>query len=148
MADASDSDDDDLFADFEKSTCEDLNVSANLISDLGDTAVAQKSLDKRDERADAWVAPAVTGLKNSLTATALQTSGKHWYRDDEFKNKPDSNKTGNRVQWQQTPTPLGMPSTAAGAVGLPGSSPGLAKPSQMGYSPMAPVSIPQMHPSS
>jgi hypothetical protein len=57
MADASDSDDDDLFADFEKSTCEDLNVSANLISDLGHNAVAQKSLDKRDERAPPGCVP-------------------------------------------------------------------------------------------
>ena len=50
--------------------------------------MAQQSIENQKESAAAWVAPAVTGLKNSLTATALQSAGKHWYRDDEFKNLP------------------------------------------------------------
>ena len=142
MADNSDSDDDDLFLDFENSTCEDLNVSANLITDVGTSVVSQTSIDRvsnttQDKSKAEWVAPAVTGLKNSHKATAFQ-SGKHWYRDDEFKNKPDSNKTG-KVQWPAHASPE-LTSTA-GVPGMIGS--GGKPPQMMSFSPMAPGGVPQ-----
>lgn len=40
----SDSDDDDLFADFEKADCESVNVSANLVQDVGEENVKQVCL--------------------------------------------------------------------------------------------------------
>lgn len=142
MADASDSEDDDLFLDFENATCEDLNVSANLITDIGTSVVSQNTIDRasnigQDKSKAEWVAPAVTGLKNSYTATSFHT-GKHWYRDDEFKNKPDNNKTG-KVQWPANASPeLNSNASVSGMVGSAGKPPQM-----MSFSPMAPGGVPQ-----
>ena len=91
-------DSDDLFLDFENSTCDNLNVSANLLSVIGASSASQTSID-RVSKAE-WVAPAVSGLKNSRTTLR----GKHWYRDDDFPNKPDSNKPRKMVQWAREHT--------------------------------------------
>ena len=88
---ASDDDDDDLFADFDNTEeCDVVNVSANLIADVGQDKVMQSALGSEDEgKRIQWVAPAVSGLKNSST---VNERVKHWYKDDDFKNKPDKNK--------------------------------------------------------
>lgn len=95
-------DDDDLFADFDKAECDQVNVSANLIDDIGEDNVAQKSKDATDGKTLDWIAPAVHGLKNSLTVTQA-SSGQHWYRDDDFKNLPDTNRS-TKVDWVNMPS--------------------------------------------
>ena len=88
----SESDDDDLFADFEAldDVDDNINVSANLI---GGNGVAEEKVAAKTEVDDGkrieWVAPSVSGLKNSNTVNSTE---KHWYKDEVFKNKPDSNK--------------------------------------------------------
>lgn len=94
-------DDDDLFADFDNAECDQVNVSANLIDDIGEDNVAQKSKDATEGKTLDWVAPAVHGLKNSLAVTQAST-GKHWYRDDDFKNLPDTNRA-TKVDWANMP---------------------------------------------
>ena len=89
MSDSEDSDDDDLFADFEATDdVDNINVSANLVEDVGEDKVAAKSGEDDGKRIE-WVAPSVSGLKNSNTVNSAE---KHWYKDDQFKNKPDANK--------------------------------------------------------
>ena len=80
MSDSDLSDDDDLFADFDKAECDQVNVSANLIDDIGEDNRQQKSKDATDGKTLDWIVPAVHGLKNSLTVTQA-SSGQHWYRD-------------------------------------------------------------------
>ena len=110
--DDSDDDDDDLFADFEKDDDGDnYNVSANLIEDIGKDRVAAAAVESADEgKKIEWVAPKVSGLKNS---NAVNTTVKHWYKDDDFKNVPDKNKPPPQMdkwvsqQSQQTARPTG-----------------------------------------
>ena len=97
MSDSDLSDDDDLFADFDKAECDQVNVSANLIDDIEDN-VAQKSKDATDDSLTAGGAR----TQNSLTVTQA-ASGQHWYRDDDFKNLPDTNRS-TKVDWVNMPS--------------------------------------------
>ena len=86
--------------------------------------------------------PAFSTLK-SLNASSLllAVSDNSVYvarDDDEFKNKPDSNKTG-KVQWPAHASPE-LTSTA-GVPGMIGS--GGKPPQMMSFSPMAPGGVPQ-----
>ena len=85
MSDEDDSDDD-LFAEFENDDGTELNVSANLLADVGQE---QKTVHagEADEGKVFWVAPAVHGLRNSDKVTAKES---HWYLDNKFANEPDS----------------------------------------------------------
>ena len=84
-----DSDDEDLFADFEnEDDLTNANVSANLIDDVGLEHVAAREESADDGKRIGWVAPAASGLKNSTTLSAKAVN--HWYHD--IKNKPDTNK--------------------------------------------------------
>lgn len=103
-----DSDDDDLFADFEKDDdLEDANVSANLVGDVGEEHCAKRVESLDDGKRIGWVAPSASGLKNSTTLNAKAVN--HWYF--EIKNKPDTNK----------PSPGGAPAAplmSGGGTGL------------------------------
>ena len=88
MYNTEDENDDDLFIEFDNLTVANLNVSANLISVVDIDAVDNKCLSLQKSDKSSWVAPVVSGLKNSLDTQ----SGKQWYLDYKFMNKPDPNK--------------------------------------------------------